>query len=185
MYHFPKISVVVPLFNEEENLIELHKRLRSSLDPLEVEAELVFVNDGSTDDTAAPVRPTAPRGPIGSRSPGCMQGDSLGHPADEQVRPQELDQPVAQRVEERPVLLGDERGEGPVAGAAQELVEVEGVEVDDVDLAHREGRVPADRDAQQRSRRGEVDVGALLLEVLERGERSRCVLDLVDHHQRR
>lgn len=51
MYNLPKISVVVPLFNEQENLNELHRRLRASLDPLELEAELVFVNDGSTDST--------------------------------------------------------------------------------------------------------------------------------------
>lgn len=51
MYHFPKISVVVPLFNEQENLPFLHKRLLESLDPLEIEPELVYVSDGSTDST--------------------------------------------------------------------------------------------------------------------------------------
>lgn len=78
MYHFPKISVVVPLFNEEENLIELHKRLRSSLDPLEVEAELVFVNDGSTDDTEMMVHMLAHSDP---RVVGVQLSRNFGHQA--------------------------------------------------------------------------------------------------------
>ncbi|MCP4365777.1 MAG: glycosyltransferase family 2 protein [Planctomycetes bacterium] len=45
------ISVVVPLFNEEENVPELYKRLKDVLDGLNREYELVFVNDGSTDNT--------------------------------------------------------------------------------------------------------------------------------------
>ena len=49
----PEISVVVPLFNEEENLAELHRRLTLSLGALDVRYELVFVNDGSRDSTAA------------------------------------------------------------------------------------------------------------------------------------
>ncbi|MCU0704086.1 MAG: glycosyltransferase family 2 protein [Fimbriiglobus sp.] len=43
------LSVVVPLFNEEESLAELHRRLTAAL--AVVEYELVFVNDGSTDRT--------------------------------------------------------------------------------------------------------------------------------------
>jgi dolichol-phosphate mannosyltransferase len=47
----PELSVVVPLYNEQENLPELHHRLSAAIDPLRIEYELVFVNDGSHDDT--------------------------------------------------------------------------------------------------------------------------------------
>jgi dolichol-phosphate mannosyltransferase len=45
------ISVVVPLFNEQENLASLHARLTRSLSELGVSYELIFVNDGSRDET--------------------------------------------------------------------------------------------------------------------------------------
>jgi polyisoprenyl-phosphate glycosyltransferase len=47
----PLLSVVIPLFNEELNVGQLHRRLRDSLDPLGEPYEIVFVNDGSRDDT--------------------------------------------------------------------------------------------------------------------------------------
>lgn len=43
------LSVVIPLFNEEENIQLLHERLRKALDPLAQEYEILFVDDGSTD----------------------------------------------------------------------------------------------------------------------------------------
>ncbi|MGE3821349.1 MAG: glycosyltransferase family 2 protein [Isosphaeraceae bacterium] len=46
------ISVVAPLHNEEENLDELHRRLRETLDALGLGFELLLVNDGSVDGTA-------------------------------------------------------------------------------------------------------------------------------------
>lgn len=45
------LSVVIPLFNEEENVLLLHERLRKALDPLGQEYEILFVDDGSTDRT--------------------------------------------------------------------------------------------------------------------------------------
>jgi dolichol-phosphate mannosyltransferase len=47
----PEISVVVPLYNEEENLAELHRRLTLALGQLGCPYELVLVNDGSRDAT--------------------------------------------------------------------------------------------------------------------------------------
>jgi glycosyltransferase involved in cell wall biosynthesis len=44
--------VVVPAFNEEQALPEFHRRLCAVLDALDLDAEVVFVNDGSTDSTA-------------------------------------------------------------------------------------------------------------------------------------
>lgn len=49
----PTLSVVVPLHNEEENLPELHRRLSAALGGHGITYELIFVEDGSTDDTAA------------------------------------------------------------------------------------------------------------------------------------
>jgi glycosyltransferase involved in cell wall biosynthesis len=45
------ISVVVPLYNEEDNVSELHDRLKSVLDSTGTEYEVIFVDDGSTDRT--------------------------------------------------------------------------------------------------------------------------------------
>jgi dolichol-phosphate mannosyltransferase len=47
----PQLSVVVPLYDEAENLPELYRRLCRSLDGLGVAFELVLVDDGSGDAT--------------------------------------------------------------------------------------------------------------------------------------
>lgn len=45
------LSVVVPVFNEEAVLPEFHRRLAAVLDALPAEAEIIYVNDGSSDRT--------------------------------------------------------------------------------------------------------------------------------------
>ncbi len=45
-------SVVVPLYNEEEVLLETYKRLKKVMDSINEPYEIVFVNDGSRDKTA-------------------------------------------------------------------------------------------------------------------------------------
>ena len=47
------LSVVIPVYNEEENVAMLHQKLRDALDPLGQEYEILFVDDGSTDRTLA------------------------------------------------------------------------------------------------------------------------------------
>ena len=47
----PEISVVVPLFNEQENVTELHRRLARALESSGLTYEIVFVDDGSRDAT--------------------------------------------------------------------------------------------------------------------------------------
>ncbi len=49
----PEISVVVPLYNEQENVHELHRRLAAALGGLGVPYEILFVDDGSRDATPA------------------------------------------------------------------------------------------------------------------------------------
>jgi glycosyltransferase involved in cell wall biosynthesis len=46
------VSVVVPVFNEEEVLPELHERLKAALADVDGGYEVVYVDDGSTDGSA-------------------------------------------------------------------------------------------------------------------------------------
>lgn len=48
----PLISVVVPVYNEEENVAALYAELREVMDRFGQGYELIFVNDGSTDGTS-------------------------------------------------------------------------------------------------------------------------------------
>ncbi|MCK4546044.1 MAG: glycosyltransferase family 2 protein [Candidatus Eisenbacteria sp.] len=45
----PEVSVVVPLFNEVESLVELERGIRESLTTLGLSYEIIFVDDGSVD----------------------------------------------------------------------------------------------------------------------------------------
>ena len=45
----PEISLVIPVYNEEDNLIPLYEEIVESLDPAGIDFELILVNDGSRD----------------------------------------------------------------------------------------------------------------------------------------
>lgn len=45
------ISIIVPVFNEEENLPELYRRLTDTLTNLVKKYEIIFIDDGSSDDS--------------------------------------------------------------------------------------------------------------------------------------
>jgi glycosyltransferase involved in cell wall biosynthesis len=47
------LSVVIPVFNEEESLPPLCAKLRDALEPLQCSYEIIFVDDGSTDQSFA------------------------------------------------------------------------------------------------------------------------------------
>lgn len=47
----PAVSVVVPLFNEADNVLDLHRELTASLATLGRSYEILLVDDGSTDGT--------------------------------------------------------------------------------------------------------------------------------------
>jgi undecaprenyl-phosphate 4-deoxy-4-formamido-L-arabinose transferase len=51
-----ELSVVIPVFNEEAGLTQLFARLYPALDALRVPYEVIFVNDGSRDRSAALLR---------------------------------------------------------------------------------------------------------------------------------
>lgn len=46
------LSIIVPVYNEEESLPELHRAIEATLESLGLEWELVLVNDGSRDGSA-------------------------------------------------------------------------------------------------------------------------------------
>ena len=52
----PDLSVVIPVYNEQESLATLFKRLYPALDALKRKYEIVFVDDGSADRSAAMLR---------------------------------------------------------------------------------------------------------------------------------
>ena len=52
----PKLSIVIPVYNEEAVLPTLFARLYPALDALEITYEIVFVNDGSRDRSVALLR---------------------------------------------------------------------------------------------------------------------------------
>jgi len=58
-----KLSVVIPVYNEEEGLPALFARLYPALDKLGLSYEVIFVNDGSRDRSAAALREQFQRRP--------------------------------------------------------------------------------------------------------------------------
>ena len=58
-----RLSIVVPLHNEEANITPLYRRLCAVLEALTVEYELIFVDDGSSDQTHAILKDLALRDP--------------------------------------------------------------------------------------------------------------------------
>ncbi len=51
-----QLSVIIPVYNEEEGLHTLFSRLYPALDQLNISYEIVFINDGSRDRSAAILR---------------------------------------------------------------------------------------------------------------------------------
>jgi undecaprenyl-phosphate 4-deoxy-4-formamido-L-arabinose transferase len=59
----PFLSVVIPVYNEEENLPELLPRLKAALDAIGRNYEVVLINDGSRDRSLELLREAAVRDP--------------------------------------------------------------------------------------------------------------------------
>lgn len=60
----PRLSVVIPLYNEAESLPELHRELLAALDAAGVSWEILYIDDGSrdrSDETIAALSTTDPR----------------------------------------------------------------------------------------------------------------------------
>lgn len=52
----PKLSIVVPCYNEEETIPLFYPAVKKVVKQMPVETEYWFVNDGSSDDTLAKLR---------------------------------------------------------------------------------------------------------------------------------
>jgi len=59
----PDVSVVIPVFNEGENILLLHRALSSVLKGIDQEAEVIFIDDGSSDDTLSHLRTISEKDP--------------------------------------------------------------------------------------------------------------------------
>lgn len=62
----PSVSIIIPIFNEEENVGALVDELWSALSAVDFTFEVLFVNDGSKDGTLAKLRAAA-KGRVGAR----------------------------------------------------------------------------------------------------------------------
>ena len=58
-----RLSIVIPLFNEAENVRPLTQEIIAALKPIEGNYEIVLVNDGSTDQTQAELESIREQGP--------------------------------------------------------------------------------------------------------------------------
>jgi undecaprenyl-phosphate 4-deoxy-4-formamido-L-arabinose transferase len=76
----PDLSVVVPVYNEQEGLASLFARLYPALDALGLRYELIFVDDGSRDRSAALLREQFGRRPDVTRVV-LLAGNFGQHPA--------------------------------------------------------------------------------------------------------
>lgn len=72
------LSIVVPCYNEEAGLAELHRRLTDVCATLDADYEIVLVNDGSRDGTEAAIRRLAARD---RRVRGVNLSRNFGHQA--------------------------------------------------------------------------------------------------------
>ncbi|MEP7188176.1 MAG: glycosyltransferase, partial [Roseiflexaceae bacterium] len=59
----PELSVVIPVFNEEDNLPSLHQRLTTVLRQTGLRYEIIFVDDGSRDESLSLLRALATNDP--------------------------------------------------------------------------------------------------------------------------
>jgi polyisoprenyl-phosphate glycosyltransferase len=59
----PELSIVIPIYNEEDTIAELHRRLLSVAAALNTSFEIIFVNDGSSDRSLEMLRETSTTNP--------------------------------------------------------------------------------------------------------------------------
>jgi polyisoprenyl-phosphate glycosyltransferase len=49
----PELSIIVPCYNESEGIVETNLRIHQAMEAAMIDFELIFINDGSKDDTLA------------------------------------------------------------------------------------------------------------------------------------
>ncbi len=55
-----KISIIIPIYNEEKNIVELHKEIKAVCDKNKYIYEIIFIDDGSSDNTKNLIKNIAP-----------------------------------------------------------------------------------------------------------------------------
>lgn len=56
----PTISIIIPVFNEKDSVAQLHAELMTILSAMSVPFEIIFVDDGSTDETLRALKTLKP-----------------------------------------------------------------------------------------------------------------------------
>jgi polyisoprenyl-phosphate glycosyltransferase len=59
----PVISIIAPIFNESGNIAELHRRLTDTMNVMDDDWEVLFIDDGSTDGSTEMIRQLARQDP--------------------------------------------------------------------------------------------------------------------------
>jgi glycosyltransferase involved in cell wall biosynthesis len=59
-----QLSIVVPVFNEEENLEKLNREIHAALAPLKIRYEVIYVDDGSSDSSVSTLEQLATDNPV-------------------------------------------------------------------------------------------------------------------------
>ena len=59
----PQLSVIIPIYNEEGNISKLFERLHPVINSLTNDAEYIFINDGSKDNSINLIKELASRQP--------------------------------------------------------------------------------------------------------------------------
>src|SRR6185295_8864956 len=57
----PKISFIIPLYNEAQVFSDLVKRLNAFINTLDIPSEVILIDDGSADETSVLIRDLAIR----------------------------------------------------------------------------------------------------------------------------
>jgi glycosyltransferase involved in cell wall biosynthesis len=57
------LSIVIPLYNEQDNVFPLHERVSTALQGIGTDYEVILVNDGSSDATESNLKAIAARDP--------------------------------------------------------------------------------------------------------------------------
>ncbi len=52
----PSYSLIIPIYNEEDNIAELYRRIKAVMDRLDQSVELILINDGSRDNSLKLIR---------------------------------------------------------------------------------------------------------------------------------
>jgi glycosyltransferase involved in cell wall biosynthesis len=60
----PDLSIVLPVYNEEENVAEVHKLIQGALENVDLKYEVIFVDDGSTDGSLQRLKEIAISDPV-------------------------------------------------------------------------------------------------------------------------